>query len=227
MRGMQHTTDKFTPSHRRWRHDANREYDRRYDVDGRAQRSVEDVGAGSRAPSQDESRVERRFSYVRALAVALTLVVSAGTSSTSAFQEAEITAPSREVTRFALPAKDDLAEVWPVERDRFAAKLRSAFGISKSTAVEFAGWILEAAERQHLMGKPPLPSAARNNVRHRRRQPHAPPPRGHPPRAQTRAFVRPVTSPTRRPQEASSEAPRRPPRRSTSMIAFRWTRSAS
>ena len=39
---------------------------------------------------------------------------------------------------------------WNVERDQFAGKLHRGFGIRYETAVEFAGWILEAAKRQRL-----------------------------------------------------------------------------
>ena len=39
---------------------------------------------------------------------------------------------------------------WDTERLIFAEKIHRAFGISAPRAIEFSGWILEAARRQDL-----------------------------------------------------------------------------
>lgn len=51
---------------------------------------------------------------------------------------------------FAVPAVEHAAVPWKSEVDAFGYKVSQAFGVGRSTANEFAGWILEASERQHL-----------------------------------------------------------------------------
>jgi soluble lytic murein transglycosylase-like protein len=51
---------------------------------------------------------------------------------------------------FAIPAVPDPNEPWRSTVDAFAHKVSRAFGVRRSEASEFAGWILEASERQHL-----------------------------------------------------------------------------
>lgn len=50
----------------------------------------------------------------------------------------------------ALPAAHPPSISWDAERVAFAEKKRMAFGLRTTVAQEFAGWILEAAERQGL-----------------------------------------------------------------------------
>jgi soluble lytic murein transglycosylase-like protein len=51
---------------------------------------------------------------------------------------------------FALPAVESESMPWQTEVDAFGHKVSQAFGVKRQTATEFAGWILEASERQHL-----------------------------------------------------------------------------
>ena len=51
---------------------------------------------------------------------------------------------------FALPAPEQTRMPWNSEVDAFGHKVARAFGVRRSTATEFAGWILEASERQEL-----------------------------------------------------------------------------
>jgi soluble lytic murein transglycosylase-like protein len=51
---------------------------------------------------------------------------------------------------FAIPAAEHAGQPWQAEVDAFAHKVSQAFGVQHQTANEFAGWILEASERQHL-----------------------------------------------------------------------------
>jgi membrane-bound lytic murein transglycosylase MltF len=51
---------------------------------------------------------------------------------------------------FALPAPEQTHMPWNSEVDAFGHKVARAFGVQRSTATEFAGWILEASERQEL-----------------------------------------------------------------------------
>jgi soluble lytic murein transglycosylase-like protein len=51
---------------------------------------------------------------------------------------------------FAIPAAPDPSESWGSTVDAFARKVSLAFGVRRSEASEFAGWILEASERQEL-----------------------------------------------------------------------------
>lgn len=51
---------------------------------------------------------------------------------------------------FALPAVEHTNVPWHSEVDAFGYKVSQAFGVRRNTATEFAGWILEASERQGL-----------------------------------------------------------------------------
>lgn len=58
--------------------------------------------------------------------------------------------PGFERIAFAVPAVARAAVPWKSEVDAFGYKVSLAFGVGRSTANEFAGWILEASERQGL-----------------------------------------------------------------------------
>lgn len=51
---------------------------------------------------------------------------------------------------FAVPAPEHENVPWQREVDEFGARMSEAFGVRRSTANEFASWILEAAERQQI-----------------------------------------------------------------------------
>ncbi len=51
---------------------------------------------------------------------------------------------------FAVPASPAMSQTWGNEVDAFAHKVSQAFGVRRSTANEFATWILEASERHDL-----------------------------------------------------------------------------
>lgn len=51
---------------------------------------------------------------------------------------------------FAIPAAVDPGQPWGSTVDAFARKVSVAFGVRRGDASEFAGWILEASERQEL-----------------------------------------------------------------------------
>jgi soluble lytic murein transglycosylase-like protein len=55
-----------------------------------------------------------------------------------------------QLVSFALPAPEQARLPWHAEVDAFGQKMSRAFGVRRSTATEFAGWILEASERQGL-----------------------------------------------------------------------------
>ena len=55
-----------------------------------------------------------------------------------------------ETITFAVPATESVSTPWQTEVDAFGHKVSGAFGVKRQTATEFAGWILEAARRQHL-----------------------------------------------------------------------------
>lgn len=60
------------------------------------------------------------------------------------------TNPGFERLAFAVPAVEQTTVPWQSEVDAFGHKVSQAFGVRKNTATEFAGWILEASERQNL-----------------------------------------------------------------------------
>ena len=51
---------------------------------------------------------------------------------------------------FAVPAAGATVMPWETEVDAFGHKVSQAFGVQRTTATEFAGWILEASQRQGL-----------------------------------------------------------------------------
>lgn len=51
---------------------------------------------------------------------------------------------------FAIPAPERPSVPWHAEVEQFGAKVSRAFGVSPATAREFAGWILEASQRQQI-----------------------------------------------------------------------------
>lgn len=51
---------------------------------------------------------------------------------------------------FAVPAANETQVAWHAEVDAFGDKVAGAFGVPQTTAQEFAGWILEASQRQQL-----------------------------------------------------------------------------
>ncbi len=64
---------------------------------------------------------------------------------------AHLGAPVRyEQTAFALPAIESSAQPWASEVNAFGHKVSQAFGVRRTTATEFAPWILEASQRQGL-----------------------------------------------------------------------------
>lgn len=56
----------------------------------------------------------------------------------------------RVLVSFAVPAVEHTSVPWHSEVDAFGHKVSQAFGVHRSTATEFAGWILEASERQGI-----------------------------------------------------------------------------
>jgi len=80
---------------------------------------------------------------LQGLGVAAALVVAAGVANLGVHQGFERVA-------FALPAAEQTQMPWNSEVDAFGHKVAQAFGVRRSTATEFAGWILEASERQEL-----------------------------------------------------------------------------
>ncbi len=51
---------------------------------------------------------------------------------------------------FAIPAAEHVRQPWHSEVKAFGRRVSAAFGVRPSTANEFASWILEAAQRQHI-----------------------------------------------------------------------------
>jgi len=51
---------------------------------------------------------------------------------------------------FAIPAAERPGVPWQSQVDAFGAKVSQAFGVRRSTANEFASWILEASQRQQI-----------------------------------------------------------------------------
>jgi hypothetical protein len=55
-----------------------------------------------------------------------------------------------ETIDFAVPAVEQTSMPWHTEVDAFGHKVSQAFGVRRNTATEFAGWIIEASERQGI-----------------------------------------------------------------------------
>ena len=91
------------------------------------------------------SMVKRAPFIVRleVLAVAVALIAAVGL--------AEFRGPvDYERSAFAIPAGIHQRAAWEEEVGTFAAQMHRAFGVRKSVADEFSGWILEASTRQSL-----------------------------------------------------------------------------
>jgi soluble lytic murein transglycosylase-like protein len=80
---------------------------------------------------------------LQGLGIMAALIVAAGVANVGVHQGYERIA-------FALPAPEQTQLPWNSEVDAFGHKVAQAFGVRRSTANEFAGWILEASERQDL-----------------------------------------------------------------------------
>lgn len=76
------------------------------------------------------------------------LLVSAGLATSIVVN---VAAPQGyERVAFAVPAAEHVNVPWQAEVNAFGHKVSQAFGVRRSTANEFASWILEASERQQL-----------------------------------------------------------------------------
>lgn len=80
---------------------------------------------------------------LQGLAVVAALVVASAVANLGVHQ-------GFERISFALPAPTHTQMPWNSEVDAFGHKVARAFGVRRSTATEFAGWILEASKRQDL-----------------------------------------------------------------------------
>lgn len=92
------------------------------------------------------SRLPKAFKLVvklQLLAVVLALFIALGVTNVGAHQGYERIA-------FAVPAAGDVVLPWHSQVDAFGIKVSQAFGVRRNTATEFAGWILEASQRQGL-----------------------------------------------------------------------------
>ena len=89
-----------------------------------------------------QSRLDRNPLVFKA-ALASALIIVLGVASTGAHEGYRVTA-------FAVPAAEQTSVPWDLEVAAFGFKVSQAFGVRRSTATEFAGWILEASERQNM-----------------------------------------------------------------------------
>ncbi len=80
---------------------------------------------------------------LQGVAVLSALVVALGIANVGVHQGYHIVA-------FAIPAAEETTVPWDLEVAAFGSKVSRAFGVRRSTATEFAGWILEASERQNI-----------------------------------------------------------------------------
>ncbi|MCZ6619284.1 MAG: lytic transglycosylase domain-containing protein [Gammaproteobacteria bacterium] len=80
---------------------------------------------------------------VQGIALLSALVVALGIANVAVHQGYQVVA-------FAIPAAEETTVPWDMEVAAFGSKVSQAFGVRRSTATEFAGWILEASERQNL-----------------------------------------------------------------------------
>ena len=87
--------------------------------------------------------VVRTLAGVQFAALALALLVSLAVTELGTHQGYERIA-------FAVPATQSATMPWESEVNAFGHKVHRAFGVRRATATEFAGWILEASERQRL-----------------------------------------------------------------------------
>ena len=92
------------------------------------------------------SRLKRRvlfFVKLQVLVCVVALLTVAGAANRNARE-------GYQVVTFAVPAPQRAQIPWEEEVGAFGNKLAEALGVRRSTAMEFAGWILEASERQDL-----------------------------------------------------------------------------
>lgn len=80
---------------------------------------------------------------LQGLGIVAALLVASGVANLGAHQ-------GYQRVSFALPAAEQTHLPWNTEVDAFGYKVARAFGVQRSTATEFAGWILEASTRQNL-----------------------------------------------------------------------------
>ena len=80
---------------------------------------------------------------LQGFAVLSALVVALGIANVGVHQGYRVVA-------FAVPAFEETRVPWDLEVAAFGSKVSQAFGVRRSTATEFAGWILEASERQNM-----------------------------------------------------------------------------
>jgi soluble lytic murein transglycosylase-like protein len=77
----------------------------------------------------------------------LAVSCAAGGAAAVSFNEVR---PGHERIPFAIPAIPEAGRSWREQVDSFGARVSNAFGVRKTTATEFAGWILEASARQTI-----------------------------------------------------------------------------
>ncbi len=80
---------------------------------------------------------------LQGVAVLSALVVALGIANVGVHQGYQVVA-------FAVPAAEETSVPWDLEVAAFGSKVSQAFGVRRSTATEFAGWILEASQRQNM-----------------------------------------------------------------------------
>jgi hypothetical protein len=99
----------------------------------------------SKQPAQPKRLGRRLLAFIKlqAVAVVVALLTVAGAANRHGFDVYELVS-------FAVPAPKRAQIPWEDEVGAFGHKVAEALGVRRSTAMEFAGWILEAAERQDL-----------------------------------------------------------------------------
>ncbi len=98
---------------------------------------------GGKRPTARLSAVVALLVKLQLLAVTVAVVVAFAVTNLGVHQGYERLA-------FAIPAAGDSTLPWNTEVDAFGHKVSQAFGVQRHTATEFAGWILEASQRQGL-----------------------------------------------------------------------------
>jgi hypothetical protein len=99
--------------------------------------------AGLRARWRRIPRAFRALFFAHAVAIP----VLAGVSAVATFNGSDA---GHQRIAFALPAVEHTSIPWHTEVDAFGHKVSQAFGVRRHTATEFAGWIIEASERQGI-----------------------------------------------------------------------------
>lgn len=98
---------------------------------------------GGKRPTAHLSAVVALLVKLQLLAVTVAVIVAFAVTNLGVHQGYERLA-------FAIPAAGDPTLPWIDEVDAFGHKVSQAFGVQRHTATEFAGWILEASQRQGL-----------------------------------------------------------------------------